>query len=170
MKTLVLSGAAILLAASLLGGCGRKKAEVAQEPDPSLTAGEPMSEDGSGSGAGAEGSLSDAAGGSGRERQSESSDVALAGLPADLLASDQAYDVWFKKHKLDLADAAMLDADPDGDGASNRDEFMADTNPRDPNSRPGIHRFIRLKEYHEVKIPLMLESVEGESARIRQLG
>jgi hypothetical protein len=63
----------------------------------------------------------------------------------------------------------MLDADPDGDGASNRDEFMADTNPRDPNSRPGVHPFMRLKEFHEVQVPLLLESVEGETARIKHL-
>jgi len=94
----------------------------------------------------------------------------LADVPADLLASDQAYEAWFKKYNLDLNDRKMLDADADGDGASNRDEFMADTNPRDPNSRPGIHPFIRLKEYREVRIPLIVESVEGEVARIRHTG
>jgi hypothetical protein len=56
-----------------------------------------------------------------------------------------------QKYKLDLNDIKMLDADADGDGASNRDEFLAGTDPTDPNSRPGVHATIRLKEYDEVK-------------------
>lgn len=96
-------------------------------------------------------------------------DPALANVPAELLASDRAYEEWFKKYQLNLEDAKMLDEDSDGDGSSNRDEFMADTNPRDPNSRPGIHRFMRLKSFAEVKLPLMLESVEGNTAKIRKV-
>jgi hypothetical protein len=93
----------------------------------------------------------------------------IPGVPPELADSARAYEAWFAKHGLDLNDAKMLDADPDGDGASNRDEFMADTNPRDPNSRPGVHPFMRLKEFHEVQVPLLLESVEGETARIKHL-
>jgi hypothetical protein len=93
----------------------------------------------------------------------------IPGVPPELADSSRAYETWFAKHGLDLNDPKMLDADPDGDGASNRDEFMADTNPRDPNSRPGVHPFMRLKEFHEVKVPLLLESVEGETARIKHL-
>jgi hypothetical protein len=91
----------------------------------------------------------------------------IPGVPVELADSARAYEAWFARHGLDLNDPKMLDADPDGDGASNRDEFMADTNPRDPNSRPGVHPFMRLKEFHEVKIPLLLESIEGETARIK---
>lgn len=90
-------------------------------------------------------------------------------VPQELADSSRSYEAWFAKHGLDLNDPKMLDADPDGDGASNRDEFMADTNPRDPNSRPGVHPFMRLKEFHEVKVPLLLESVEGETARIKHI-
>ncbi|HEX8295237.1 MAG TPA: Amuc_1099 family pilus-like system protein [Chthoniobacteraceae bacterium] len=78
------------------------------------------------------------------------------------------FEAWFKKNNLDLNDSAMLDADPDGDGSSNRDEFLADTNPHEPGSRPGIHKTIRLKEFSEVRLPLVLESVEGSTARIRR--
>ncbi len=79
-----------------------------------------------------------------------------------------AYEAWFKKHGLDLSDPKMLDADPDGDGFSNREEFLADTDPHDKNSHPGIHKSIRLKEYNEVRLPLVLESIEGDKARIRR--
>ena len=90
-------------------------------------------------------------------------------MPQKLLATDRAYEAWFKRHGLDLNDPQMLDQDPDGDGFSNRDEFLADTDPKDGKSRPGIHRTLRLKEYREVRVPLMLEEVKGENARIRLL-
>jgi hypothetical protein len=79
-----------------------------------------------------------------------------------------AYEAWFKKNKLDLNDPKMLDADPDGDGFSNREEFLADSDPNEKNSRPGIHKGIRLKEYREVRLPVELEAIEGEKARIKR--
>ena len=83
--------------------------------------------------------------------------------------NDQAaYEAWFKKYGLDLKDPKMLDADPDGDGFTNREEFLADTNPLDPKSHPGIHKGIRLKEYNEVRLPLILEAIEGDKARLRR--
>jgi hypothetical protein len=88
--------------------------------------------------------------------------------PGDAIAGNSDFEAWFKKHHLDLNDPKMLDADPDGDGFSNRDEFLADTDPHDPNSFPGIHKLIRLKEFTEVRLPLMVESVEGDKARIRR--
>jgi len=82
---------------------------------------------------------------------------------------NEAFEAWFKKHKLNLDDRNMLDADTDGDGFSNRDEFLADTDPNDGNARPGIHKSMRLKEYSEVKLPVILRSVEGNTAEIERL-
>jgi hypothetical protein len=93
---------------------------------------------------------------------------AAGGVPADLVAADAAYEAWFKKHNLNLGDAAMLDEDPDGDGSTNRDEFLADTNPRDATSRPGVATGLRLKEFVRKELPFVLKSVEGETAQIER--
>jgi hypothetical protein len=82
-----------------------------------------------------------------------------------------AYEAWFKKYNLDLKDPKMLDADPDGDGFTNREEFLAGTDPLDPNSHPptvAARASIKLKEYNEVRLPVVLEAVEGDKARIKR--
>ena len=84
----------------------------------------------------------------------------------------EAYEAWFKKNHLDLKDPTMLDADPDGDGFTNREEFLANTDPNDPNSHPPYpadpQRFLRLKEYNEARLPITLEKIEGERAHLKR--
>lgn len=102
---------------------------------------------------------------------------AAESVSADLAQADAVYEAWFRKHNLDLNDPMMLEADPDGDGVSNGDEFMADTNPHDPKSLPAkaaaataeVHAGLKMKEYNEVQVPLVLEAVEGKTARIKRL-
>ena len=94
---------------------------------------------------------------------------ALAEAAAPAPPPDAGYEAWFKKRRLDLQDPAMLEADADADGFSNRDEFMADTDPHDAASRPGIHQQMRLRQYTEVRLPVVLEEVSGETARVRRL-
>ena len=97
---------------------------------------------------------------------------ASAAVPEPALADDRAaYEEWFKKYHLDLSDPQMLDADADGDGVSNRDEFLAGTDPRDATSHPEAataHPAIRFKEYNEVRLPLVLESLRGDQAVIKR--
>lgn len=93
---------------------------------------------------------------------------APVGGAADGTTGNADYEAWFKKYGLDLNDPKMLDADPDGDGFSNREEFLANTDPHDPNSFPGQHPALRLKEFTEVRLPLVVDSVEGAKARLRR--
>jgi hypothetical protein len=169
MKTFLLRLALAASAAAALSACNKKEADVAKEAEQALPAEE---------------QVSPAATKGDREAASVASDKAALGAPmpaerpvagvpaipppADGTAGNAEYEAWFKKYNLDLNDPAMLDADPDGDGASNRDEFLANTNPHDPNARPGVHATIRLKEFNEVRLPVIVESVEGDKARIRR--
>jgi hypothetical protein len=92
---------------------------------------------------------------------------------ASVSSSDkEAYEAWFKKYHLDLSDPTMLDADPDGDGFTNREEFLGNTDPTDANSHPAYPpdpaRFLRLKEYTEARLPITLESIQGDKARLKR--
>jgi hypothetical protein len=63
----------------------------------------------------------------------------------------------------------MLDADPDGDGFSNREEYIAATNPLDPKSMPGMLDGVVMKEFKEVRVPVILREVKGGKARVERL-
>ncbi len=76
---------------------------------------------------------------------------------------------WFKKHNLDLSDSAMLTADPDADGFSNRDEYLSDTDPHNASSAPPRAVRLRLSKTNEGRLPIILESVSGTRATIRRV-
>jgi hypothetical protein len=92
-----------------------------------------------------------------------------AGPAAAVSAEDTAqFEAWFRKHGLDPKDAAMLDADSDGDGFSNREEFLAGTNPRDANSMPGLVEGVSMKELKDVHVPMILREVNAGKARVER--
>lgn len=87
-------------------------------------------------------------------------------LFAGLAPEDRTkYEAWFSKYNLGT-DPATLDADADGDGYSNREEFLAGTNPRDPLSLPGVVEGVSVKEMHEVIVPVILREVKDGKARV----
>ena len=91
-------------------------------------------------------------------------------LPSGISAEDNAaFEGWFRKHSLDPKDPAMLDADTDGDGYSNREEFLAGTNPRDPDSMPGMIDGVSMKEMKDVRVPVILREVKGGTARVQHV-
>ena len=89
-----------------------------------------------------------------------------AALPND---ENAKFEAWCRKYGLDPKDPAMLDADPDGDGFSNREEYIAGTNPLDPHSVPGMLEGIVMQELKEVQVPVLLREVKGGKARVERL-
>jgi Bacterial TSP3 repeat len=79
------------------------------------------------------------------------------------------FEAWCKRHGLDSKDPAMLDADTDGDGFSNREEYIAGTNPRDPLSMPGMLDGVVMKELKDVRVPVILRAVKEGKARVERL-
>jgi hypothetical protein len=95
--------------------------------------------------------------------------VAAGPAMAQFASEEKAFAAWCQRYFLDPNDEAMLDADNDGDGFPNREEFVADSDPLNPNSRPGIHAGMRLKSYSEVRLPVVLDEVKGDKAFLKQL-
>jgi len=94
--------------------------------------------------------------------------TALVDAPDPIAATDGAAEAdWLRKHKLDPAQPAILDADSDQDGATNRDEFLAGTDPRSAASKPGAVHQARLAAYHGEELPILLEKITDQGASIR---
>lgn len=164
----------------VLGGCNRKKTtvetanpEVTRQPsrDEAVSAVEPPA--GSPPGAAPAASPSPAAnparpaepvapGPNADPPAVPTEDPQLIGLsPAD----KAKFEAWFKKYNL-TSDSATMEQDADGDGYSNREEFLAMTNPRDPKSLPGVLEGAALKGTEEVPVPLILREVKDGKARV----
>jgi hypothetical protein len=155
---------AFCLLAALCGGCSKKARDEDHEEEPATTpAAKPAA---AAPKPGASSAPSAAEEKASRTAAASPPDTDRGAIPADLAAADAAYEAWFKKYNLDLTDPKMLDEDPDSDGFTNREEFLADTNPRDPNSRPGVAKGMRLKEFVRKDLPFVLKAVQGDSAQI----
>jgi ankyrin repeat protein len=74
---------------------------------------------------------------------------------------------WLRANKFDPSQADALTGDADGDGASNREEFVAGTNPRNAASRPGPIFAARLTAYHGAEVPVVLEKISAAGASVR---
>ena len=135
---------AVAAIAFSLAACGPKKTTVV-ESDPSQPAPEPKAEET-------------------QPPAPETENALLAQIPA---ADKQRYEAWFKKYNI-AGDPATMDQDTDGDGFTNREEFRAETNPRDPNSQPGLLEGVSVKALNEVKVPMLLREVKGTKARIQR--
>jgi hypothetical protein len=62
---------------------------------------------------------------------------------------------WLYDHDLNMQDANIATADTDGDGYTNTEEFLANTDPKDKNSNPGLQTKIEYKEV--VKDPMTIK-------------
>ncbi|MEP7015481.1 MAG: Amuc_1099 family pilus-like system protein [Verrucomicrobiota bacterium] len=65
---------------------------------------------------------------------------------------------WLEEFGLPIAEADVIDQDPDGDGFSNLVEWKGHTNPTDKNSRPDYVAALRLKSVRDEPFRLLFSS------------
>lgn len=79
---------------------------------------------------------------------------------------------WIKEHRLEYSDAKLPERDPDEDGFSNMEEFLAQTNPRDPASRPAGWTKLKLSGSKLEKLRFTFSEVtdsEGDTVKEVQI-
>lgn len=76
---------------------------------------------------------------------------------------------WLEQFGLPIADADVLEQDPDGDGFTNLDEWLGHTNPIDPKSHPDYVTKLKLKSFTEEPFGLIFSSWVGDSFGINAI-
>jgi hypothetical protein len=102
--------------------------------------------------------------------------IGANGLPATLKTAEIHPPVpneWLEQFGLPIADADVLEQDPDGDGFTNLDEWQGHTNPVDKNSHPDYITKLKMKSSSEEPFGLVFSSwvrgPEGETYAINTL-
>jgi len=98
--------------------------------------------------------------------------IGTNGLPATLQTTEVHPPVpneWLEQFGLPIADADVLDQDPDGDGFTNLDEWQAHTNPMDRNSHPEYYTKLKLKSAAEEPFRLIFSSWMGDTYQINTI-
>jgi hypothetical protein len=94
------------------------------------------------------------------------------GLPATLQTTEVHPPVpneWLEQFGLPIADADVLEQDPDGDGFNNLEEWQAHTNPTDLNSHPEYYTKLKLKSATEEPFRLVFSSWVGDTFAINTI-
>lgn len=98
--------------------------------------------------------------------------IGANGQPATLQTTEVHPPVpneWLEQFGLPIADADVLEQDPDGDGFNNLDEWSGHTNPTDPNSHPEYYTKLKLKSATEEPFRLVFSSWVGETFAINTI-
>ena len=102
--------------------------------------------------------------------------IGANGLPATLKTAEVHPPVpneWLEQFGLPIADADVLDQDPDRDGFTNLEEWQAHTNPVDKNSHPDYISKLKMKSSSEEPFRLIFSSwvrgPEGETYGINTI-
>lgn len=96
------------------------------------------------------------------------------GQLVDILESDKDLvpglaNAWILKHHLDYTDRDLAQADPDGDGFDNSEEFRAGTDPNDAASKPAAWSKLRLASSRIEKLRTKFESLPTGDLEVVQI-
>ena len=98
--------------------------------------------------------------------------IGANGLPATLQTTEVHPPVpneWLEQLKLPIADADVLEQDPDGDGFNNLDEWQGHTDPTNGNSHPDYYTKLKLKSASQEPFRLVFSSWVGDSYAINTI-
>src|SRR5882724_3386292 len=98
--------------------------------------------------------------------------IGTDGQPATLQTTEVHPPVpneWIEQFGLPIADADVLEQDPDGDGFNNFDEWQGHTNPTDGNSHPEYYTKLKLKSTKEEPFRLIFSSWMGDTYQINTI-
>src|SRR6266568_5785574 len=94
------------------------------------------------------------------------------GLPATLkttMVHPPVPNEWLEQFGLPIADADVLEQDPDGDGFTNLEEWQGHTNPTDRNSHPEYYTKLKLISTSEEPFRLIFSSWMGDTYQINTI-
>jgi len=98
--------------------------------------------------------------------------IGADGLPATLqgtMVHPPVPNEWLEQFGLPIADADVLDQDPDGDGFTNLEEWQGHTNPVDKNSHPDYVTKLKMKTSSEEPFRLIFSSWVGDTYAINTI-
>src|SRR2546421_5871209 len=98
--------------------------------------------------------------------------IGANGQPATLQTTEVHPPVpneWLEQFGLPIADADVLEQDPDGDGFNNLDEWSGHTNPTDGNSHSEYYTKLKLKSATEELFRLVFSSWVGDTYAINTI-
>jgi len=98
--------------------------------------------------------------------------IGANGLPATLQTTEVHPPVpneWLEQFGLPIADADVLEQDPDNDGFNNLDEWAGHSNPTDANSHPEYYTKLKLKSAAEEPFRLVFSSWVGGTFAINTI-
>ena len=98
--------------------------------------------------------------------------IAANGEPATLQSTEVHPPVpneWLEQFGLPIADADVLEQDPDGDGFTNLEEWQGHTNPTDRNSHPEYYTKLKLISTSEEPFRLIFSSWMGDTYQINTI-
>src|SRR5436853_6412244 len=98
--------------------------------------------------------------------------IGTDGQPATLQTTEVHPPVpneWIEQFGLPIADADVLEQDPDGDGFNNFDEWQGKTNPIDPKSHPDYLTKLKLKSFSQEPFRLVFASWVGDTFAVNAI-